>query len=220
MERNPTLAEVMNESIERAFEGLYVWTPARVVAYDATRQLADVQPLVKVRHYDEDGQAVVQSIPVVPSVPVMFPGGGLFAIMFPIEVGDTVAVLFSGVSLDKWKTSSGGAPVDPEIHARHTLADAVVVPGLRSFRQARSSAPTDHVRLGTDGATAQGVALGEALAKYVNGLTGVPSTDPTCLVGFLHALAVAVNGLAPGSVPLGGPTSPDLLVSATVKVTQ
>lgn len=219
MSRNPSLAEVVNLATETALETLYVSLPGRVTRYDAATQEADVQPIPRVRYTAESGEAVVEDLPVVPSVPVIFPGGGGFTVTFPISVGDTVLLVFSGASMDKWLTANTDDSLDPETHARHSLADAVAIPGLKNFRRPRSSAPTDHVRIGIDGADSQGVGLGDALDEYVNGSTPSPLTDTSCLRGFLAAVAVVVNGVSPGTVPASGPDAPGALSSATVKVT-
>lgn len=212
MTRNPTTAEIINDAIDGALAGIYMHLPARVVRYDASTQLCDAQPINKVRYQDEDGNAVVEALPVITSVPVIFPGGGAFTVTFPIEVGDTVLLEFSGVSLDKWLQTIASGAIDPGNHGRHSIADAVATPGLRNARKARKNMPTNHVRIGRDGADAQGVALGEALDEYINGVTPSPDSDPTCLRGFIAAVATFAG------VP--APSSPDELVSSTVKVTE
>lgn len=218
MSRNPTLAEVVNDATEAALAEVPIWMPGRVVRYDATTQQVDVQPIPKDRYFDEDGNAVVQARPVVPSVPVMFPGGGGFTVTFPIEVGDVVILLFSGVSIDKWLGAGSDRELDPETHARHTLADAVAIPGIKSFARPRASAPTDHVRIGTDGASVQGAGLGSSLEKFVNGIDGL-GTTPGCLMAWATAVTAFCNGLTPGSIapPL---TPPDPLESGTVKISE
>lgn len=211
MSRTPDLAEIVNGAIAAAFDGLEVSAPGRVVAYDAATQRADVQPLIKRRHYDELGNLVSEQLPVIPSVPVAFQGGGGMSVTFPIQVGDPVFLVFAGGSMDKWAEASADQAVDPDWYARHSLADAVAIPGLRNARNARPSPPADHVRIGTDSGSAQGAGLGEATDVYVRGVTGTPATDPTCLHGFITAVATALS--------LTPPSAPSVLKSATVKVT-
>jgi hypothetical protein len=225
MSRNPTLAEVVNDATEAALAEVPIWMPGRVVRYDAATQQVDVQPIPKDRYFDEDGAAVVQARPVVPSVPVMFPGGGGYTVTFPIEVGDVVILLFSGVSIDKWLGASSDRELDPETHARHTLADAVAIPGIKSFARPRSSAPTDHVRIGTDGASVQGAGLGAEIASHFADLRSYLSTiiGPDLSLFNTH---VHTGGTISGStgVPsttnaLPLPTVPDV-ESGTVKITE
>ncbi len=213
MSRNPSIAEVLNDATEAARDDVLTWLPATVTRYDAATQQVDAQPIQKARHYDEDGVAVVEARPVVTGVPVAFPGGGGLTVTFPIAVGDVVVLLYSGVSVDKWLRSGSDSPQDPEFHGRHSGADAVAIPCIQAFSRPRASAPTDHVRLGTDGAAAQGAALGETLDSFAIGVS------PTTLKGFLSAVAAYVNGIAPGTLPIGGPTFPATFASDTVKVT-
>jgi len=209
--REPTRAEVTNAAIEHALEGLRKCTPARVTAYDSTRQTVDAQPLIKERHYDENGQAVVEAVPVVCAVPVVFPGGAGFTVTFPIEVGDTVLLVFSDVSLDKWSVSAGAGPVDPESYARHSLSDAVAIPGLRNFRNARASAPTSTLRIGADGGTPHAAALGDVLQSFLTSLR-------TLFNAHVH------TGVTTGPGSSGPPATPmsavPTVTSATVEVTE
>lgn len=211
--RNPTLAEIANAAAQSALDELFVSLPGRVVRYDAATQSVDVQPIPKVRHADEDGALVVESLPVVPSVPVVFPGGGGFTITFPISVGDTVLLVFSGCSIDKWLQAGTDEALDPEAHTRHALADAVAIPGLKNFRRPRESAPTDHVRIGVDGADTQGVALGADLKSYLDDLK-------TYIAGHTHTGVTTGGGVS--GTPSPSPSAPTVpaLESATVKVTE
>lgn len=152
MSRNPTTAELLNRAIESALGDIYMGMPGKVVRYDADKQEADVQPLIKVSYIDEAGERKLEALPVVPSVPVIFQGGGGFVVQFPIDVGDTVWLMFTAVSIDKWLKvgTTGGSPVDPESDSRHALADAVALPGLRSFKDKRPSVE-DGLTLGKEG---------------------------------------------------------------------
>jgi hypothetical protein len=206
MSRNPSLAEVVNLATETALEGIYISLPGRVTRYNAATQEVDVQPIPRVRYTAESGEAIVEDLPVVPSAPVIFPGGGGFTVTFPISVGDTVLLVFSGVSLDKWLHANTDDSLDPETHARHSFADAVAIPGLKNFRRPRTSAPTDHVRIGTDGATAQGVGLGENADAWA-----------ATVKSWAAKVELALDGL--GAVITPPLASPPDLSSSTVKVT-
>ena len=151
-ERSPALDEVIQAAISARLLGTHVALPARIVRYDAAKQQADCQPVVQQAHDDEEGARVVAALPVVPGVPVLFPGGGGYRLTFPIKAGDDgdfCLLVFSEVSLDKWLTGKG-AIVDPEIDHAHALADAVAFVGLRPFGAPWKSAPTDEATLGKD----------------------------------------------------------------------
>ncbi len=151
-ERAPAFAEVVRRLVAARLVDLHTAIPGRIVKYDAGTQKADVKPLVKQAYLDEEGARQVDGLPVVPGVPVMFPGGGGYRLTFPVRAGDrdgdTCLLVFSQASLDRW-LSGNGAEVDPEIDGA-TLSDAVAILGLKPFGAPLSSAPTDEATLGSD----------------------------------------------------------------------
>lgn len=149
MNRTPTLAEVIRRALDARLADVRVALPARVEKYDAAKQVVDVLPLLQERAVGEDGAELVESLPVVPNVPVVFPGAGGFRVTFPVQPGDTVLLVFSDRSLDVWQAKGG--EVDPVDLRRHHLADAVAIPGLRDLAHPLASAPTDRLSLGKDG---------------------------------------------------------------------
>lgn len=134
-DRNETLQEAINAAVEGGMRDIYTTLPAKVVKWDAQKGRADCQILVKNVTRDEEGERDVKSWPVVPGVPVEFPGSGDVRITFPIKTGQqatTGRLVFAHRSLDKWLSGSGGE-VDPEFDHDHMLADAIFVPGLKTF---------------------------------------------------------------------------------------
>ena len=146
--RPSTLQDLLSRFRESLLADLHTSLPGKIVRYDATTQKADVQPLIKERYTDESGATQVRDLPVIPSVPVQFPGAGGYRITFPIATDDTGLVVFSESSLDKWLVSGGA--VDPSDDRRHDLTDAVFLPGLRDFGHPLGSAPTDRATFGKD----------------------------------------------------------------------
>lgn len=150
MSSTPSLLEVLRAVVEARLADVRVSMPARVVSYDATRQAVSVKPIIRQGRIDSTGERVADSLPVIENVPVVFPGAGGFRVTFPVAAGDTVLLVFSEQSLDKW-LALGGRDTDPLDDRRHDLTDAVAVPGLRSFADALDSAPTDSMSIGKDG---------------------------------------------------------------------
>jgi hypothetical protein len=159
-DRRPTLQAVIEAAKEAGRKGIYTWAPARVVKWDADKQRADCQILVKQVYRDEEDERRAKSWPVVTGVPVEFPGAGGYRITFPISDGNTVidgaraaattgALMFSHVSLDKW-LSGNGREVDPELDHTHALTDAKFFPGLHPFGSPWGDVPTDHMTIGHD----------------------------------------------------------------------
>lgn len=145
---NPTLADVLRAALDSRLSDLHVALPARVERYDSARQAVSVKPLIRTAvpdaQLEDDEQRAVESLPVINGVPVVFPGAGPYSITFPIAKGDTGLLIFSEASLDKWK--SDGREVDPLDDRRHSLSDAVFIPGLRALGgKAAPPVPADGV---------------------------------------------------------------------------
>ena len=132
MSQTPTFSEALRAAIKAATDTLQVAIPGRVESYDASKIAVDVQPLIRRGYVDEEGARQVEDLPVVPDVPLVFPGAGANRITFPVSAGDTVLLIVCGFSIDKWL--SDGGLVDPIDDRRHALIDAVAIPGLRAFK--------------------------------------------------------------------------------------
>jgi len=159
-ERRTTLQAVIDEALAAGLRDLYTMIPAKVVKWDADKQRADCQPLIKNVTSGEEDDREVTSCPVVPGVPVQFIGAGGFRMTCPISDGNTIIegsaakattgmLIFSHRSLDKW-LSGNGDEVDPEFDHDHGFQDAVFMPGLMPFGAPWSSCPTDHMTVGYD----------------------------------------------------------------------
>jgi hypothetical protein len=143
--RTPTLSELIRLAIEARLAGVHVSVPGRVEKYDASKQRADIKPLVKT--------AQGESVPVITNVPIIFPGGGGFRVVFPVVKGDTVLLVFCERSIDNWKKRGG--EVDPIDTRHHALSDAVAYVGLRAESDAMKDAPTGSMKVGKDAGSVQ-----------------------------------------------------------------
>lgn len=209
MSRSPTLAEVVRGTVTSYLEGVHTAIPGKVVRYDKTKQQADVQPLVQVAYFDEEGDRVVENLPVIPNCPVQFSGGGGVAVTHPVAVGDEGMVFFSEACLDTWLSSGSTDPVDPTHDRRNHLADGVFVPGVYPFSRPRAAHPDDAVGIGVPGGAYQGVALGDTLKTFLDSLK-------SALDSHTH-VAPGGGGVTSGPTP----TSPSVptVSSTALKVT-
>lgn len=130
MNTTPDLRDVLAAFLGGERNDINVAMPGRVESYDAATQRASVQPLIQAARVDEDGDRISETLPVVHEVPVVFPGCGAYSITFPIAKGDGVLLVFSQGALDRWLDRGG--IVDPEDDRRHSINDAIAIPGLRA----------------------------------------------------------------------------------------
>lgn len=152
---NPDISVVDALSIwlENRLADLHTALPAKVVAYDPATQSADVQPIWQRKIELPDGEVVSIGMPQVNKAPVYMPAGGGFRVSFPLQAGDFVMLLVAQRSLDAWLNSPTpeevNAPGDPR---KHSLSDAMVIPGIRPYARALPGTDGDLV-VGQEAAT-------------------------------------------------------------------
>jgi hypothetical protein len=143
-----TLGRVLAEALDGRLADLHVALPARVERYDPATQLADCQPLIKRPVQGEDAE-VVETLPVIPNVPVAWPRAGNWFLSLPLSKGDTVLVVFCERSLDQWLERGG--IVDPGDLRTHSLDGAVAYAGLYPRKEALADVHAENIVLGQDG---------------------------------------------------------------------
>jgi hypothetical protein len=142
--QSPSFADILDLAIENHQSRIWTALPAQIVEYNPTTQRISAQPLVPVAHYNEDDERVVERLPVVGDVPVMFQRSKWGGTTFPLEAGDIGLLVFTSCPMSKW-LSDNGREVRTTEHVedrRNHLTDAVFVPGLFAS-STPSSAPTD-----------------------------------------------------------------------------
>lgn len=210
-QRTPTFGQVLDKTREVTKRQMKCAAVGVVQAYDPLTQTADVQPQVDDWVQQEDGTFVALPLPVVPHVPVAFPGGGGMRVTFPLKQGDTGQLVFCDLSIDEWQ--SAGGHVTPGDRRRHHIADAVFYPGAHpdsaSWAQASAtnttigsdSLPFDFTIMATAYRAAEDTYFGalEAVLGFNNTLVAAMITQPTMatyLGGLGGAVATAIAGLA------------------------
>jgi hypothetical protein len=123
----PTFAQAIRSAIENRLVDLHTAMPGQVVSYSATTRRASVQPLLKRGVVNERGERVAETLPVINEVPILFFGGlGGTRLRLDLRKGDTVLLVFSEGSIDRWLHKGG--LVDPEDDRHHSLSDAFAFP--------------------------------------------------------------------------------------------
>jgi hypothetical protein len=100
--------------------------PGVVESYDPATRRADIQPSLTRKMPD----GAFLAWPVIPNVPVRFPGTKKYTIHFPLEKGDEVEVTVCERSTGKWR-ASGGKDIEDGDLRRFDLNDCYCSPGLQ-----------------------------------------------------------------------------------------
>jgi hypothetical protein len=105
------------------------------------------------------------------NVPVVFPGGGGFALTFPLKAGDEALVVFSSRCIDYWWVS-GKISQQAELRM-HSLSDGFAIVGPKSVPNVLSSIDTANVQLrSNDGLTTITLTpTGDAIVNAPGGIT-------------------------------------------------
>ena len=126
----PNEEEFVRAWVEHALMDVHTARPARVQSYDATTQTADLVPLVRNAVELPDGTIAHEDLPVLPSVPVLWPRTADHFIAFALAPGDMVLVVFCDAAIGHWRAATDGGVTDPGDLRRHSLSHGVAIPGL------------------------------------------------------------------------------------------
>lgn len=151
-----TLAKVIKAFVDAGLADTYTAIPALIIAYEPAVQRAQVQPVIRGRQEIPALDRVIPDPlpqPIIPNVPVVWPGGAAGGLTVPLLPGDTCTLVFAHRSTDEWRAT--GLPDNIAQHGRrHDLTDAICIPGGRSFNSAAPTGP-----LGPAAVDAAGVAV-------------------------------------------------------------
>lgn len=126
MEQTPSLAQLLKLAVDNRLLDVHTALIGRIEKYDASSQLADIQPVLRRAIKTQEG-INQEDLPLLVDVPVIFPRAGGFFLSLPIQSGDYVQVIFNESSIDEFLTVS-----TPTIESagRFTLQGAVAIPGI------------------------------------------------------------------------------------------
>lgn len=137
-----TKTDVIRLAIAAQLSKLHVAFPARVERVDGGR--VDVRPELGRAVECRDGSTLHEDLPVIASVPLVFPRTASSGLAFPVDVGDYVLVVVCDRNLGEWlRTGRRERIADVGMHV---LDGAVAIPGV--FPDASSVSP-DHLVLGS-----------------------------------------------------------------------
>lgn len=136
----PTLNDAILAAVDGRLGNVHACLPGRIETYDFETQKADVKPLLQ-RNYPEGPV----SLPLIMSVPVVWPRGGGASLTFPLKKDDGVLLVFAERSLELWLDQGGEVP--PGDARRFDLSDAIAIPGLNPFTAPFAAEDADSVLL-------------------------------------------------------------------------
>lgn len=185
-------------AIENRLKDLHTCLPGIIQSYDPVTNTASVQPAIQ-RVWVVDGPA---NLPLIVDVPVYFPGGGNFAVTFPVSKGDECILVFSERCIDFWHVSGSLNP--PAVYRLHDISDAFALVGIRSQPRKLANVQMDGVEIRT---------VDRSVSLKVTA-TGVQITGNVSVTGIVTATDFSDGTVAlsthihPAGTPNTGPAIP------------
>lgn len=198
----PEAVDVTRAWIEHHLSAVHTAMPCRVQSYDETTQTADLVPLVRHPVPQPSGRFVMEDLPVLPCVPVVFPRTGDHFIAFAIQPGDHVLAVFCEGAIGHWWAGDGDV-TDPGDLGRHHLSHAVCFPGVYPNRKKLAHAPrvdaagAPRLVVGSDETDGARVTFGnDGTITITQGATVALRVDPDATVHVGGAAASQLVALA------------------------
>ena len=199
----PTLYGVIRGALDTFGERLRVCQPGRVVKFDPVAVTVDVKPLLMRSEIDPETETMKDvSIPIVSTVPVIFPGGGGFRETYPIQKGDLVLLIQADQSIEEWQTQGDERSTDE--HRSHHLTDSIAIVGLHDMLTPWTGVLAESMTIGADGGTQIEIQQSrinlslQSMEAFLLGTTyrKAQTTLNNSMVSDLTSLATALTGLA------------------------
>lgn len=134
---NPTINDLLDARIKQALSSLFCIGVGTIQSYDSTTQMADItlnyKRVVKDVEFAKNNIDTVDKIieyPKLTKCPVVFLGGGVSRLTFPIAVGDPCVVFFADRDLDTY-IETGLKVNPPNTQRTHSINDAIAMVGIR-----------------------------------------------------------------------------------------
>jgi hypothetical protein len=201
--------EIIRGAIARALDGVHTSIPAKVKSYTAAIQQCSVEP-------------VIEGMPPLEDVPVLWPRGGGHFVHLPLAAGDWVILFFCEQDFSPWRLS--GQALAPALLRRHGLF-AYAIPGAApDVSPMVSPATLTGAAIGVDGGmlvqiTAAGVQVGGIAAAFPVLTAAEFTTLLGTLTTWLSTHTHTGNLGAPTTPPIIPPTPPSAVGSTVLKVT-
>ena len=126
MQSNNEIKSIIKDWTNDRVANIHTCTPGKIISYNPKTNRADVQPVGEFKTNDERSLPY----PIIHNAPIIFPtgNGGKSGITFPIKSGDGCLIVFSEGQLEDFL--AGEKKSDSDDPRRHSLNDAIIIPGL------------------------------------------------------------------------------------------
>lgn len=121
--------DVYDAVVTKTMASINCCLPGIITSFDGTTQTASIKPAIT-RKVKTGGITIDKEYPILVDVPVLFLGGGMYSLTFPVVEGDECIVLFSDVCIDAWFQS--GSVQNQSMTRSHSLSDGFAIVGFRS----------------------------------------------------------------------------------------
>jgi hypothetical protein len=193
----------LNAALDALRSDLHTHIPGIIDSYNQSAQTVTVYPAI-MRVFRDKGPV---ALPKLVDVPIGFPGGGDFALTFPVKRGDECLLHFSEKCIDSWWERGGVQP--PACYRTHDLSDAFAELGYRSKPRAISDASTSAVELRSlSNASKVSIDDGGNVVVNATGSVTVSASGNANVSGGLVCLNT--SGPQPAAWPLPTPAPPGL----------
>ena len=130
MAQTKDVVETLENWLDDQLFDVHTMIPGQILNYEGhTTRKATVQPQVKLRNRFNK----IVDIQPITDVPVMFPSSSNFNMLFPLNRGDGVLLLFAESGIGNFLNSTNEI-VDADDLNRFELTDCIAIPGLWSFK--------------------------------------------------------------------------------------
>lgn len=129
MSAAPSEAEFLRRIMDARVSQIHTSIPGKVVTYDTALQTCKISISIKDFVPTEDGDVVSEEAAELVNVPVLFPGGGDFQMVWTLQPGDHVLVVFAERATSAWRLS--GEQAEAGDVRRHSLNGAFAIPCIR-----------------------------------------------------------------------------------------
>lgn len=124
------LSDYLNSEFEMSMAT--IWTACPGVVTGVSGDFGDLRVTVRPSVNELYADGTTEEHLEILSVPVVMPGGKNSLVSFPLNVGDTVLLVFSNRSIDNFKIGNG-QPTVPNDARKFEAEDAIAIPGLYPF---------------------------------------------------------------------------------------